>query len=110
MPLTQLVIEEDVSNHELNVTKVPGSNWTGRLAANAELSIAIPADTNIVTFSFEKNVWADSSTITLPVAGAAIAEDSPLLNVNGIKIDSETTLYFICRSDSDIQISFWGIA
>jgi hypothetical protein len=106
--VTQLDIARDPNSIATYIIPFSADCWTLRLAADTELTVAVPAGSAKAIISGDDYYFVSTSTITLPTEGAAALKTGAHQAFDAVDVTGVTTLYFKARNPTDLSVSFYS--
>lgn len=105
--MQQLDIARDPSSIPTYIIQFSDDSWTLRLAADTELTVAVPTGATRAIISGDDYYMVSKSTITLPTEGAAALKTGAHQAFDAVDVTDVTTLYFKARNAMDLSVSFY---
>lgn len=104
--MKQLISNFDPESVPIYMPEISDSGWTGLVAADTDISVAVPSDARFAFADASSNFFVSATAITLPSVGVVTQTDAQL-NTKQIKINGETELHIRGRQQMDFSISFY---
>ena len=104
--MKQLKIERDPGSLPTYALEMTDEGWTGRLAADTDTSLVVPAGAKYALISSDDYYFVSASAITLP--SGAFTKTNAEHAKDVITLNGETTLHFRSRNACDVSVSFFG--
>lgn len=105
--MEQLEIARDPSSIPTYIIAFSEDSWTLRLAADTELTVAVPTGATRAIISGDDYYMVSKTTITLPAEGAAAIKTGDHQAFDAVDVTNVTLLYFKARNAMDLSVSFY---
>lgn len=106
--MKQLIAGKDSRSTPNWMTEITDAGYTGRVAADTDISVSVPAGSAWAVISADDHFFVSAAAVTLPSVGVVSQTDTEMdKDQIAIPVSGLTTLHIRGRNEMDFSVAFW---